>query len=406
MNESGFSPPVKSDCIIVGGGPTGLMLGYLFARAGLNVTVLEKHGDFLRDFRGDTIHPSTLEIMDHLGLLEDFLLLPHQRVAKIKGEFQGEAVTLADFSRLPARCKFMAFMPQWDFLTFLATQAEKLPGFTLLRSTRARHLWVEADRIQGIIAQGPGGERLHIRAGLVVGTDGRQSMVRQAAGLPRREFGSPRDVVWFHVPKEPEDAKIDSGHGGPKKNFIMLDRGEYWQCGYSITKGSFESLRQAGLEPFLQRVAAVSPFDIHRLSQEVWEWRQLKLLEIRIDRLDRWAAPGVLCIGDAAHAMSPIGGVGVNLAIQDAVAAANILTGPLLKGKVSLRQLNRVQRRRHLSTWATQKLQLMMTGTDKPHHPSRTPSAIEKWLRHQSWLPHIAGRIIGLGFRRETPRLF
>ncbi|WP_213991893.1 FAD-dependent oxidoreductase [Sodalis sp. dw_96] len=406
MNNAGLPPSIKTDCCIVGGGPAGLMLGYLLARAGVNVTVLEKHADFLRDFRGDTIHPSTLEIMYHLGLLEDFLRLPHQRVERLRGEFHGESITLADFSRLPTRCKFMAFMPQWDFLNFLARRAVKLPGFTLRQSTCARQLWMEDGFVRGVICQGPDGETLRIRAKLVVGTDGRQSMVRQDAGLPRREFGSPRDVVWIRVEKALGDPETDSGHGGPKKNFIMLDRGEYWQCGYSIAKGSFGILRQAGLEPFLQQVAQVSPFDVSRLSRAVNQWHQLKLLEIRIDRLDRWAAPGVLCIGDAAHAMSPIGGVGVNLAIQDAVAAANILTGPLLKGKVSLRQLARVQRRRHLPTLFTQKLQLMMTGSaDKPQNPPRTPSAMEKWLRRQSWLPHIAGRIIGLGFRREIPRL-
>ncbi len=405
MNEPGLPTSVTTDCCIAGGGPAGLMLGYLLARAGVNVTVLEKHPDFLRDFRGDTIHPSTLEIMHHLGLLEDFLRLPHQQVTKIMGEFQDEAVTLADFSRLPVRCKFMVFMPQWDFLTFLAERAETLPGFTLLRSTCARQLMIGDGRVNGVIAQGPGGETLRIEAGLVVGTDGRQSMVRQAAGLPRREFGAPRDVVWIRVPKEPMDPEEDSSHGGPKRNFIMLDRGDYWQCGYSIQKGSFAHLQQAGLAAFLQQVAEASPFDINRLSRAVDQWRQVKLLEIRIDRLQRWAAPGVLCIGDAAHAMSPIGGVGVNLAIQDAVAAANILAGPLLRGTVSLRRLKRVQRRRQLPTWATQTLQLMMTGrSDKPHNPPRTPSAMEKWLRRQSWLPHIAGRIIGLGFRRERPR--
>ncbi|WP_413733277.1 FAD-dependent oxidoreductase [Sodalis sp. RH13] len=398
-------PDIHTGCCIVGGGPAGLMLGYLLARAGVAVTVLEKHVDFLRDFRGDTIHPSTLEILHHLGLLTDFLALPHQRVEKLRGEFHGETVTLADFSRLPTRCKFMAFMPQWEFLNFLAQRAEALPCFTLLRATTARELLTAGGQVRGVLATGPDGITLRIHAALVVGGDGRQSMVRAAAGLPVREFGAPRDVIWLRLPKQADDTQQASGHGGPKNNFIMLDRGDYWQCGYSIAKGSFDTLRGEGLAALLRRVAEVAPFGYDRLAGAVADWSQLKLLVIRIDRLQRWAAPGVLCIGDAAHAMSPIGGVGVNLAIQDAVATANLLSFPLSRGRVTLRQLNKVQRRRRFPTWALQSLQIMLTGKNsRPRDPARKPSAIGGWMRRQPWVPAIAGRIIGLGFRRELPR--
>ncbi len=401
------TPEIHTTCCIVGGGPAGLMLGYLLARAGIQVTVLEKHADFLRDFRGDTIHPSTLEVMHHLGLLDEFLALPHQRVDRLESEKKGHTTTLADFTRLPTRCKFMALMPQWDFLNFLAEKAAALPLFTLHKQTLVSALLTIDGRVTGVACQGPDGARRLIHAGLVVGADGRQSVVRQLAALPRREFGAPRDVLWLKLLRREEDHARASGHGGPNNNFILLDRGDYWQCGISIAKGSYPALRQRPLSLLLADIAAVSPFSRQRFEQEITDWDQVKLLDIRIDRLEQWAAPGLLCIGDAAHAMSPIGGVGVNLAIQDAVAAANLLALPLRTGSVSLRQLRQVQRRRRFPTWALQKIQLMMTGKgDRPADaPARQPPAIARWLQRQPWVPLLAGRIIGIGFQSEIPRV-
>lgn len=390
---------LTTDCCIIGGGPAGLMLGYLLARAGVKVTVVEKHADFLRDFRGDTIHPSTLEVMHQLGLLDDLLSLPHQRAERLKAEIGGEEVTLADFSRLPVKCKFIAFMPQWDFLNFLALQAATFANFTLLKSCTFDDFIYHDQQISGarLLMEG---KALNIHASLVVGCDGRHSKVREKAGLSGQSFGTPRDVVWFQLDKRDTDPQWGMGHKGPRQNFIMIDRGHFWQCGYSIVKGQFPELALAGIDAFKQQVALVAPFPESRL-ETLTQWSQLRLLDIRIDRLDHWSKQGVLCIGDAAHAMSPIGGVGVNLAIQDAVATANILTRPLLRGKVTLKQLNKVQRRRQFPTRATQYMQIKMSGKKRqPGQRSPLPGIIKRYR----FLPSIFGWIIGLGFRREKPK--
>ncbi|WP_312242751.1 FAD-dependent oxidoreductase [Pantoea sp.] len=390
---------MRADCAIVGGGPAGLMLGYLFAQAGLRVVVIEKHADFLRDFRGDTIHPSTLEIMHHLGLLESLLRLPHQRAEKLQAEIAGQAITMADFTRLPVQCRFIAFMPQWDFLNFLADQSARFSGFTLLKSTRFIDFIYENGAVCGITAEREN-SLMHIRAQLVIGADGRHSGVREKAGLTGRVFGASRDVVWFKLNKQDGDPALGMGHKGPRQNFIVIDRGDYWQCGFTIPKGEFDALQAAGLDAFRRQIAAAAPFSEARLA-DIADWQQLKLLSIRIDRLDKWAKPGVLCIGDAAHAMSPIGGVGVNLAIQDAVAAANYLTTPLLKAQVRLSDLEKVQKRRQFPTVATQFLQIKMSSNkDKSQKKSNMPAIIRRF----PFLRFVFGRLIGLGFRMEKPK--
>lgn len=390
---------ISADCCIVGGGPAGLMLGYLLARAGLRAVVIEKHPDFLRDFRGDTIHPSTLEIMRQLGLLDELLTLPHQRAEKLQAEVAGEEITMADFSRLPVECRFIAFMPQWDFLNFLAKKATEFPGFTLLQSTAFDDFIYENGVISGVKTL-QGNECHIIRTALVIGADGRNSQVKAKAGLTGKSFGAPRDVLWFRLEKHPDDPQLGMGHKGPKQNFIVIDRGDYWQCGYTIQKNQLDELKLAGLDALKSTMAQVAPFSAERMA-EVDEWDKLKLLSIRIDRLDRWMKPGVLCIGDAAHAMSPIGGVGVNLAIQDAVAAANMLTKPLQQGNVALHDLQKVQQRRQFPTVATQFLQIKMSSNKRKRS---TPSKVPQIISRFPLLRHLFGRLIGLGFRTEKPR--
>ncbi|MVM34736.1 FAD-dependent oxidoreductase, partial [Spirosoma sp. HMF4905] len=331
-------------CCIVGGGPAGIMLGFLLARSGVEVIVLEKHKDFLRDFRGDTIHPSTLELLVELGLIDEFLKLPHQELRAVTGTIEGQIIPIADFAHLPTDCKFIAFMPQWDFLNFLADKARQFPTFHLYLETKATDLIEENGKVVGVRATSSTGE-LDIRADLVVGTDGRTSIIREKAGLPVQDFGVPIDVLWMRIPKDPALGERSLGYFKSGRFMVLIDRQDYFQCGYIIPKGQFEPLKQRGLEALQADILKLAPF-VGDYVKELTSWDQISLLTVKIDRLRKWYKPGLLCIGDAAHAMSPAGGVGVNMAIQDAVAAANQLTASLQKGPVTIAELDRIQRRR------------------------------------------------------------
>src|SRR6187399_801547 len=345
-------------CCVAGGGPAGMMLGFLLGRAGIDVIVLEKHADFLRDFRGDTIHPSTLELMHELGMLDEFLKLPHQEVSRLSFQVGAERIPMVDFRHLPVRCKFIALMPQWDFLNFLARQGRRYPAFHLLMETEAKDLISDGGRVVGLRAKAPDGE-LEIRADLVVGCDGRHSTVRERAGFTVEDVGAPIDVLWFRVSRKNGDTEETSGHMEAGQMMVMLNRGDYWQCAYVIPKGGIEAVQREGLPAFRERVLALSPFLSDRVG-ELKSFDDIKLLTVAIDRLRQWHRPGLLCIGDAAHAMSPVGGVGVNLAVQDAVAAANILAEPLRTGTVSTRHLAAVQERRSLPMKIIQRMQVIV----------------------------------------------
>ncbi|CAH1653814.1 2-polyprenyl-6-methoxyphenol hydroxylase-like FAD-dependent oxidoreductase [Hyphomicrobiales bacterium] len=407
--KTGRLARIKTGCAIVGAGPAGLMLGLLLARAGIDVVVTEKHGDFLRDFRGDTIHPSTLEVMHELGLLQGLLALPHTKAASLHAEIGGSNVTIADFSRLPTQCRFIAFMPQWEFLSYIASHAAGFSNFRLLMNTEVEALCEANGKITGIRARTGDGD-VEISAELVIGADGRNSRIRDDAGLEVENFGSPSDVLWMRLSRQPGDPAQAMGHAGPRQGFVMIDRGDYWQCGYVVRKGSFADVRERGLAAFRQEVALVSPLPAGRLD-EITSWDDIHLLSVRIDRLKRWWRPGLLCIGDAAHAMSPIGGVGVNLAIQDAVAAANILARPLRERTLTGADLAAVEARRRFPTRATQKLQLMMRRDKRKREADVSrragPPAFMRGIARWPVLAHLAGRLIGLGFRpehiRQTP---
>lgn len=394
--------PSSQGCCIVGAGPAGLMLGLLLARAGVTVTVVEKHTDFLRDFRGDTIHPSTLEAMHELGMLDELLALPHQRAAQLHAEIGGRSVAIADFARLPTQCRFIAFMPQWDFLDFLARKAAAWPGFRLRMGTEATGLLWRDGRVAGIRARDGTGE-VTLDADLVVATDGRNSVLRAAAELPLRTFGAPTDVLWMRLSRQPSDPPQVMGHAGPRQGLVLIDRGDFWQCGYVVRKGGFAAVKQAGLPALRAALAQVAPLPAERF-EELRDWDQVRLLSVRIDRLGRWWRDGLLCLGDAAHAMSPIGGVGVNLAIQDAIAAANILAAPLRDGRLTAVHLRAVERRRRFPTWATQRLQLMMRSRNRARDERAGPPGFMRAIARWRWLPHLTGRLIGLGFRPEHVR--
>lgn len=392
-----------TQCCIAGGGPAGLMLGYLLARAGVRVTVLEKHADFLRDFRGDTVHPSTLEVMAELGLIDRFLALPHQKVSKVGGFVGKTPVTIADFTHLPVRERYIAMMPQWDFLNFLAREAAHYPGFRLHMRTEATDLLEEGGRVVGITAQSPEGAT-EIRADLTVAADGRNSILRQRAGLIVDDLGAPIDVLWFRLPATPGDAGETMGRFGAGSILVLIFRGDYWQCAYVIPKGEFAGIKAAGLAAFRDAIADASPFVRARLDA-ITSWDDVSLLTVRVDRLRQWYRPGFLCIGDAAHAMSPIGGVGVNLAVQDAVAAANILAEALKANRVTLDDLSAVQTRRMFPTRVTQAIQVAMQNsiigpTLKLTEEPKPPLAL-RLLQRFPLLQRLPARILGLGVRRE-----
>lgn len=391
-------------CCVAGGGPAGLMVGYLLARAGVDVVVLEKHGDFLRDFRGDTVHPSTLEIMGELGLLDRFLTLPHQKVPRLSAQFGDERMTIADFSHLPVSEKYIALMPQWDFLNFLAKESARLPGFDLRMETEATGLLTNSGTVVGVRTRTADGQAGEVRAKLVIAADGRGSVLRREAGLEIVDAGAPMDALWFRLPAFPSDAAETMGRFGPGTLFVMLYRGDYWQCAYVIPKGEFETLKARGLDAFRAAIARASAFDPARLDA-IRTWDDVKLLTVRVDRLKRWYRPGFLAIGDAAHAMSPVGGVGVNLAVQDAVAAANLLAKPLAAGTVTLDDLKAVQERRMFPTRVIQWFQLMAQNRIvAPALRSREapkPPLFVRLMQTVPFLQRFPARLVGLGVRRE-----
>jgi 2-polyprenyl-6-methoxyphenol hydroxylase-like FAD-dependent oxidoreductase len=379
-----------------------MMLGYLLARSGVQIIVLEKHGDFLRDFRGDTVHPSTTELMHELGILDEFLRdVPHQAMQQLGIGVNGQTFDLVDFRRLPTACKYVVLAPQWDFLNFLAAKAERYPSFRLEMNTEATGLLWDDDRVVGVTAHSPAGP-LKIRADVTVACDGRWSVMREQSGLPATEFPMPIDVLWFRLPRT-DSAPETLGYLGGGQMVIAIDRGDYWQCGTIIDKGSFEQVEAAGLPQFQSKIALAAPFLATSL-ESLTDWDQVKLLSVRANRMRKWWLPGLLCIGDAAHAMSPVGGIGVNYAIADAVAAANSLAGPLRNGRVSDDDLRAVQKRRQTPTRIAQRLQGAQTANLARLSKTEPPLWVLRLLSHSAPVKRLLGRIMGLGLRREHIR--
>ncbi len=397
---------MTSSCCIIGGGPAGMMLGLLLARTGIPVTVLEKHKDFFRDFRGDTIHPSTLEVLYELGLLDRLLSIPHSRVETLSVNMGGQSLPLPDFTHLPVHARYIALMPQWDLLDFLANEARRYPNFRLLMSTEATGL-IEGpgpygSAIKGVHANSPGGP-IEIAADLTVGCDGRHALSRNAAHLPLAEQGVPIDVLWFRLPRSADDPENALGYVNLGRIMILIDRSDYFQCAYVISKGTYPALQQRGLDRFHADCEELVPFLRGRIA-EVDSWDKIKLLTVQINHLRRWAVPGLLCIGDAAHAMSPVGGIGINIAIQDAVATANRLTGPLLAGDVTLHDLDGVQHYRERAVRNTQRFQVFAHSLVSRILHDPKPIQAPLLLRVASRLAFVrraAGRFIGMGLQPQ-----
>jgi 2-polyprenyl-6-methoxyphenol hydroxylase-like FAD-dependent oxidoreductase len=380
-----------------------MMLGFLLARAGVSVVVLEKHADFLRDFRGDTVHPSTLEMMHELGLLDEFLKIPHSVVRELSVQIGGDHLTIGHFDHLPVHCKFIALMPQWDFLNFLADHGKRYPSFGLRMRSEAIDLIFDNDRVAGVRAKTPDGE-IEIRADLTVGCDGRHSTLRERAGFAVESLGAPMDVMWFRLPRPDSDPDDVMAHVESGRMMVMLNRNDYWQCAFVIPKGTAGEVQAAGLDKFRADVGDIAPFLRDRLS-EIDSWDKVKLLTVAVDRLQQWYRPGLICIGDAAHAMSPIGGVGVNLAVQDATAAANILAEPLRRGTVTLDTLKQIQKRREFPTRVTQRIQIaMQNNLIGPALASKGERPKAPWFMKMIQLPllnRIPGRLLAYGVRPE-----
>jgi len=390
---------LQTRCVIVGGGPAGMMAGYLLARAGVPVVVLEKHADFNRDFRGDTIHPSTLELMHELGLLDEFLKQPHQEARELRAVVNGQAVPVADFTKLPTLCKFIAFMPQWDFLNFLSSHAKRFPTFQLCMEAEVVDFLMEGSRVTGVRAKTPQGE-LVVHADLVIGADGRHSITQTHAGLEQLQFGVPIDVLWMRISKREGDPKQTFGFFQHGKLLVLLDRDDYWQCGFVIPKGQFDEIKACGLKQFQNEIVSFAGFLRDRVA-ELDDWSKIKLLTVQVNRLREWCCEGLLCIGDSAHAMSPAGGVGINLAIQDAVATANLLAEKLQQGPVHVGDLRKVQARREWPTRLIQGMQIFIHRrivTGRASGEERT--SIPFILRLLKWFPilrQIPARFIGMG---------
>jgi 2-polyprenyl-6-methoxyphenol hydroxylase-like FAD-dependent oxidoreductase len=398
--------PTATRCCIAGGGPAGVMLGFLLARAGIDVVVLEKHADFFRDFRGDTIHPSTLQLMHELGLLDAFLARPHQEIREFRAQIGDTMLTVADMRHVPTFSKFLALMPQWDFLNFLAENGRRYPTFRLLVDTNVTGLIIEGDVVRGVRAQTQDGP-VDIRADLVVGADGRSSTVRAAAGLVVTEIGAPMDVLWMRLSRKPDDQQQVLGRIDFGKMMVMLDRGDYWQCAYVIRKGAFDAIQRAGIEAFRAEIASLVPWVGDRLG-ELRDWNDIKLLTVSVDRLREWYRPGLLCIGDAAHAMSPIGGVGINLAVQDAVAAANILYPAFMRGTPTIADLRAIQKRRVFPMAVIQKIQVVVQngflGRFLDVKAKMKPPLALRLFAAIPLLRRIPGYVIGVGVRPEHIR--